>query len=123
MPRGNPLGNFLSAVTAPVLIILAALVLVVLIDPIPILVLVLAVLDSILVVIHFEFLRFVLYGITAILLCPKIQDLSFALNKSPANNPATIAAVIPPAVAFKPPVKMPINPFSLMASFTPFARV
>ena len=34
-----------------------------------------------------------------------------------------MAAVMPPAVALRPPVKMPINPVSSTACRTPFANV
>ena len=41
----------------------------------------------------------------------------------PAINPARIAAVMPPAVAFKPPVSAPIKPSSWTACFTPLAML
>ncbi len=55
--------------------------------------------------------------------CPKNQDLSLALKRILTMSPAMIATVIPPAVAFNPPVRMPRNPFSSTASVTPFAKV
>ena len=109
MPRGIPLGNFLAAVAVLILILILVLVLVVLIL---VLVLVVLILISILIVIHLKFLRFLLYGITAIIACPENQDLSFALNRKLASRPAKIATVIPPAVAFNPPIRIPIKPFS-----------
>ena len=42
--------------------------------------------------------------------CPYFQDLSFPLKIRLANNPAKIAAVIPPAVDLRPPVNTPMNP-------------
>ena len=62
-------------------------------------------------------------GHTANIACPKNQDLSFALNKRLAKSPAIIAAVIPPAVPFSPPVNIPRKPASRTLSFTLFARV
>ena len=112
MPRGFPLGNFLAAVAILVVLVLVVLVLGVLVVLVVLIVLIVLILISILVVIHLKFLRFVLYGITAIIACPENQDLSFALNRIPASRPAMIAAVIPPAVAFNPPIRIPIKPFS-----------
>lgn len=46
------------------------------------------------------------------------------LLKIRANKYAKItAAVIPPAVAVKPPVKTPKSPFSFILSIAPFARL
>ena len=72
--------------------------------------------------IHCVFLRLLHLGFPK-LVYPYIQDLSRALNIRLTNRPAAIAAVIPPAVAFNPPVKIPITPFVATASLTPFARV
>lgn len=55
--------------------------------------------------------------------CPKYQLLSFALKITLARRPAVIAAVMPPAVAFRPPLKTPIKPSLFTASRTPFARL
>lgn len=49
-------------------------------------------------------------GVPAALVCPALQALSLALKRILAARPATIAAVIPPAAAFSPPVKIPWNP-------------
>lgn len=73
-------------------------------------------------VIHRQFLRLYHLGFPRVV-CPGIQDLSFGRKTKLASNPATIAAAMPPAVAFNPPVKIPIMPSSETASFTPFARV
>ncbi len=59
----------------------------------------------------------------ATIACPIFQALSFGLNKKLASKPAVMAAVIPPAVAFKPPMKMPRKPSSCTASFTPLAML
>ena len=57
------------------------------------------------------------------LVCAGFQALSFALKIRPTRSPAKMAMVMPPAVAFSPPVKIPRNPCRSMASFTPLARV
>ena len=54
--------------------------------------------------------------------CPIFYDLSFALKNILARSPAKIAAVIPPAVADNPPVKIPRNPSVAIDFRTPFAR-
>ena len=103
----------------PVLPLAAVLVL------IGILVLILvAVLILILVlVIHSVFLRFIFCGHSAYLVCPEFQDLSLALKRKLASKPAKMAAVIPPAVAFSPPVKIPRKPSCITADFTPLESV
>ena len=50
-------------------------------------------------------------------------QLSFALNRKLTSSPPTTAAVMPPAVAFRPPVNTPKKPSSATASRTPFARL
>ena len=55
--------------------------------------------------------------------CPKFQDLSFALKRRLTSKPTIIAAVIPPAVAFSPPVSTPMKPLSAIASLTPLESV
>ena len=59
---------------------------------------------------------------SAVPVCPIFQDLSFGLKIRLAISPEMTATVIPPAVAFRPPVKIPRNPSSCTASFTPLAR-
>ena len=54
---------------------------------------------------------------------PDHQDLSFGRKNTEAISPAMIAIVIPPAVADKPPVKIPINPFDMISFFTPSVKV
>lgn len=101
-----------------ILLILALLILVVLVLIILILVILL-----ILLVIHCCFLQFYLYcGFTARIVYPNIYALSFALNIRLTISPNTMAAVMPPAVDFSPPVKTPRRPSVSTASFTPFAR-
>ena len=102
-----------------------AAVLVLVVVLILILLVVLAVLLVVLIlvlVIHRKFLRLYHLGCPKIV-CPFAYDLSFALKIKLTNNPVTIAAVIPPAVAFSPPVKIPITPSLDIASFTPLARL
>lgn len=101
-----------------VLILILAVVLVLVIVLAVVLILVL-----ILIVIHCQFLHILLCGLSAFVACPKIHDLSFGLKRMAARTPQTMAAVMPPAVAFRPPVKMPRNPSWVTASFTPFARL
>ena len=55
--------------------------------------------------------------------CPKYQDLSLALKTRLVIRPAMIAAVMPPAVALRPPVSTPRKPSLLTASRTPLARL
>ena len=74
-------------------------------------------------VIHLFFLLNLVGNNPAEIDCPEIQDLSLGLKRIPASRPKRIAAVIPAAVAFSPPVRMPRAPLSSMASLTPFANV
>ena len=60
--------------------------------------------------------------ITANIVCPTIHDLSLALKIRLTIRPAITAAVIPPAVALSPPVRIPMKPSCWTASLTPFAR-
>ena len=75
-----------------------------------ILVLVLVLILVLVLVIHTRFLRFLSYGLAANIACPAFQDLSLALKIKLASRPARMAAVMPPAAAFSPPVKIPRNP-------------
>ena len=107
--------------SAVVLILLiAVLVLIVLVL---LIVLILVVLVVLILVIHSCFLQIYLYcGRAARVVYPNIYALSFALKIKLTIKPLTIAAVIPPAVDFKPPVKTPRKPSESTASLTPFAR-
>ena len=71
---------------------------------------VLAIILALILIIHISLPPLYACGYTAILAYPFLQDLSFALKRMLTVKPAIIAVAIPPAVAFKPPVKMPINP-------------
>ena len=102
----------LRAVLGVILVLVAVLILVLVV-----------VLVLITVLIHRKILQVSFCGKPLGLDCPEIQDLSFGLNKRLASNPAAIAAVMPPAVAFSPPVKIPKKPSLSIASRTPFASV
>lgn len=104
----------LAAVFVLIIVLILIFVLVVVLILIVVLVLVL--------IIHRKFLRLYHLGYPKIVY-PFTYDLSLALKIKLTNNPATIAAVIPPAVAFSPPVKIPITPSLDIASFTPLARL
>ena len=80
------------------------------------------VLISVLVV-HCKILQYYICGMTAPVVCPFFQDLSFGLKIKLMRSPAVMAAVMPPAAAFNPPVKTPRKPSCAMASRTPLARV
>lgn len=112
--RGNSEGFVLPTVFILVLILGLFLVLILIL----ILVLVL-VLISVLII-HFS--TSMMRNAAAILLA-LFQDLSFGLNIVDMINPKIIAAVIPPALARRPPVKIPRNPLWLIDSFTPLASV
>ena len=62
------------------------------------------------------------FCVTASVVFPVFQDLSFALNMMLTRSAAIIAIVIPPAVALRPPKKIPITPSALIASLTPVAN-
>ena len=104
-PSGRPI--CLAAVLVLILVLVLIAVLVTVLAVILILVLIL-----ILIVIH-DFSSENLYlRVTALPVCPDFQDLSLALKIRLASSPAKIAAAIPPAQAFSPPVKIPRNPSS-----------
>lgn len=94
----------LAAVSVLVVVLVLIVVLVVVL-----IVLVLIIVLVLVLVIHHKILRLFHLGYPKIV-CPIDYDLSFALKIKLTSNPATIAAVIPPAVAFSPPVKIPITP-------------
>lgn len=105
----------LAAVLVLLLILIVVLVLILILIVVLILILVL--------VIHRNFLRICTCGCAAELAFPKFQALSLARKMRLAKSPLVMATAMPPAVAFKPPMKMPRNPFSLIASFTPFDKL
>ena len=107
----------LAAVLVLVVVLIVVLILVVVV-----LVLVVILILVLVLIIHNPFLH-VFFWVIPWLVCPVIQDLSFALKIKLTMKPAAIAAVIPPAVAFRPPVKIPRKFCSATASLTPFARV
>ena len=107
------LGAVLAAVFVSVLI--SVLVLILILLAVLILVLIL--------IVHFYILRLNNTALAATLAYPLFQDLSLALKIRLQSSPARIAAVIPPADALRPPVKIPRKPSLSTASFTPFARL
>ena len=102
-----------------VLILVAVLVLIL----VAVLILVLVAVLIFVLVIHNRSSKDVVGGTAASIDCPIYQDLSLSLKIRLTRSPAKMAAAMPPAQAFKPPVKMPRNPSSCTASFTPFARL
>ena len=105
--------SVLGAVLAAVLV--SVLVLILLVVLILILVLIL--------IVHFYILRLNNTALAATLAYPLFHDLSLALKIRLQRSPARIAAVIPPAEALRPPVKIPRKPSLSTASFTPLARL
>ena len=64
-------------------------------------------------IVHDSFLRSMVCGEGAAeLACPVFQHLSLSLKIRLTNSPAKMAAVMPPAVAFSPPRKIPRKPVS-----------
>ena len=57
------------------------------------------------------------------ILCAVFQALSLGLKIRLTTSPAMMAAVMPQAVAFSPPPKIPRKPSSVTAFFTPLAKV
>ena len=112
--------NGLLQCNRPFQLVLVLVALVLLLVLVLILVLVLVVL--ILLVIHNNSSKYLYCGQPASVAFPENQDLSFALKIRLAIKPLTTAAVIPPAVAFKPPMRIPRKPSVSTASRTPFAR-
>lgn len=108
-----------------ILIVLVVLILALVLAAVLILVLVVilvAVLITVLVI-HSKYLHSFTYGPAATVACPDFQDLSLVLKRRLARSPAATAAVIPPAQAVRPPVKIPMKPSLAMASLTPLARL
>lgn len=105
--------SVLGAVLAAVLV--SVLVLILILLAVLILVLIL--------IVHFYILRLNNTALAATLAYPLFQDLSLALKIRLQRSPARIAAVIPPAEALRPPVKIPRKPSLSTASFTPLARL
>ena len=97
------------------LILIAVLILVLVLVVILVAVLVLILL------VHDKYLSLFLCGIAVVIVFTKYQDLSLSLKMMETIRPERIAAVIPPALAFSPPVSIPMKPSASMASRTPFA--
>ena len=103
---------FLSAVLAVLVgvVILIAVLVAILVG---ILVLGTVLIDVLVLIVHDSFLRSMVCGEGAAeLACPVFQHLSLSLKIRLTNSPANMAAVMPPAVAFSPPRKIPRKPVS-----------
>ena len=74
-------------------------------------VLILVVVLILILVIHFSVPPNILLGYPTVV-CPGIYALSFGLNSRLIRSPAVIAAAIPPAVDFRPPINIPRKPSS-----------
>lgn len=110
----------LAVVLVLILILVAVLVLVLILVLILVVVLVLIL---VLIVIHGSSSKLFFRGYAAKLAFPAFQLLSLSLKIRLTTRPQVIAAAIPPAVAFSPPVKIPRNPSLSTASRTPLARL
>lgn len=120
MPKGFTFGTFLLAVY----LVLIVLVLIVLVLVVVLVVLIVLILIIVLVLVIHNFVPPCnVFGVIPWIVYPVFQALSLGLKRKLTKSPAVIAAVIPPAVALRPPVKIPKNPSSAMASRTPFAKV
>ena len=124
-PKGysfRPLRLFAVFVLIVVLVLVAALIAILILVTILVLILII-ILILVLIVVHDYFLQSFNLRHSATVVCPKFYALSRALNMKLIRSPAVIAAVMPPAAAFKPPVSTPISPSCCTASFTPFDKV
>ena len=110
---------------AAVLVLAVVLVLVIVLVLILVLVIVLVLILILITVliIHGLISSFLCLRRTAMIDCPFFHALSLGRKIKLTVSPAVMAAVIPPAAAFSPPVKIPRNPSVSTASLTPFASV
>ena len=99
------------------LILIAVLILVLILVAVLVLVLILV----LILLVHDKYLSLFLCGIAVVIVFTKYQDLSLSLKMMETIRPERIAAVIPPALAFSPPVRIPMTPSASMASRIPFA--
>jgi len=107
----HPGWMWLFAYLAAVLVlafVLAVLLLIIIL----VLILILVIALVLVLVVHKEPSKKCCCGIAATIVYPIFQALSLSLKIKLTIKPQTTAAVIPPAVAFSPPVNMPRNPFS-----------
>lgn len=104
---------FISAVVLIALaVLISALILVIAVVLILVLILIVVLVLIFILVIHVRSSNLVLCGCSAMLFCPLFQDLSLALKRMLAIRPEKTAVVIPDALAFRPPEKIPRNPSS-----------
>ena len=61
-------------------------------------------------IVHDKILHILSCGIAADSVCTEYQLLSLVLKRNAATRPENAATEIPPAVAFNPPRKIPMNP-------------
>ena len=112
-PDGVFAGLAAVSVLAVVLVLVAVLILIAVLVLVLVLVgLVLVILIRLVLVVHSIASAFSVFGIAVIIACPVFYDLSFARKKILASRPQRMAAVIPPAVAFRPPLRIPRKPSS-----------
>lgn len=127
MKMGHPGFRVPIHILAVVLVLVAVLLIAAVLVVILILVVVLAVavvLVLILVLVHGKSSVICLFcGIAAGVACPFSQLLSLSLKIKLTRSPAIMAAVMPPAQALSPPVKMPRKPSWSTAVRTPLAKV
>lgn len=110
MLRRFSLESAVVLILAAVLVVVLVLILVLVVVLILIVVLALVVVLITVLIFHFHILRFLLLRFSAILAYPVFQLLSFALKIRLTIRPEKIAAAIPPAQFFSPPVKIPRKP-------------
>lgn len=111
----------LFAVFLLVLLILSLLLILLLLLVLLVLLVLLLLLVLIIAIFHFENPPENLSDISAQLVCPDPAYLSRDGKISAASRAKNTAAVIPPAVAFRPPVRTPRSPWVSTASRTPLA--
>ena len=97
-------------VLVSVLVLIVVLIAVLVVVLILVLVVILIAVLILVLVIHDSLPPLFYHGLAANIACPAFQDLSLALKIKLASRPARMAAVMPPAAAFSPPVKIPRNP-------------
>lgn len=112
----------LFAVFLLVLLVLSLLLILLLLLVLLVLLVLLLLLVLIIAIFHFENPPENLSDISAQLVCPDPAYLSRDGKISAASRAKNTAAVIPPAVAFRPPVRTPRSPWVSTASRTPLAN-
>ena len=112
------LGAPVLPLAAVILIIAVLIVLLILLGVLAVVLVGILVLGTVLIgvlalVIHYEFPPIlVIAGHAAVTGCPETQDLSLGRKRKLTINPAKMAAAMPPAQDFSPPVRTPRKPCS-----------